>query len=156
MENEKKKVPFLSTAFLSCLGGTAIMWLIYALTSLTSIIGDAATGFALSVFVPALLPAIVYAKFSSRFETGEFKSAGALVHIIVWALMNALLIIPTVAIYGLLVKNDDSFIPDITPIVLPALFCVVSVVLAAVFTAVAKNVNNGIKLQGKESEINEQ
>ena len=156
MEKQKKSVPFLSTAFLSCLGGMAIMWLIYALTSLTSIIGDAATGFAPSVFVPSLLPAIVYAKFSGRFETGEFKSAGALVHIIVWALLNALLIIPTVAIYGLLVKNDGSFIPDITPLVLPALFCIVSVVLAAVFTAVAKNVNNGIKLQGNESEINEQ
>ena len=156
MENEKKTVPFLSTAFLSCLGGTAIMWLIFVLASLADIVGDGATGFILFAFVPSLLPAIVYAKFSGRFETGEFKSAGALVHIIVWALMNALLIIPTVAIYGLLVKNDGSFIPDITPLVLPALFCIVSVVLAAVFTAVAKNVNNGIKLQGKESEINEQ
>ena len=156
MEKQKKSVPFLSTAFLSCLGGMAFMWLIFALVSLAGIVGDAATGFILFAFVPSLLPAIVYAKFSGRFETGEFKSAGALVHIIVWALMNALLIIPTVAIYGLLVKNDGSFIPDITPLVLPVLFCITSVILAAVFTAVAKNANNGIKLQGKESEINEQ
>ena len=138
MENEKKKVPFLSTALFSCLGGTAIMWLIYALTSLTSVIGDAATGFALSVFVPALLPAIVYAKFSSRFKAAENKAVGALLHIGVWALINVVLIIPTVAIYGLLVKNDGSFIPDITPLVLPVLFCVVSVVLAAVFTAIVR------------------
>ncbi|MBQ3936826.1 MAG: hypothetical protein II722_07200 [Ruminococcus sp.] len=138
MEKQKKSVPFLSTAFFSCLGGTAIMWLIFVLASLAGIVGDGATFFILFAFVPSLLPAIVYAKFSGRFETGEFKSAGALVHIIVWALMNALLIIPTVAIYGLLVKNDGSFIPDITPLVLPVLFCITSVILAAVFTAIAK------------------
>lgn len=132
------------------------MWLIFVLASLAGIVGDGATFFILFAFVPAILPAAVYAKFNDRFETGEFKSAGALVHIIVWALMNVVLAIPTVLIYGLLVKNDDSFIPDITPIVLPVLFCITSVILAAVFTAVVKNVNNGIKLQGNESEINEQ
>ena len=138
MENEKKKVPFLSTAIFSCLGGTAIMWLIFVLASLTSIIGDAATGFALSVFVPSLLPAIVYAKFRGRFKAAENKAAGALLHIGVWALMNALLLIPTVAIYGSLVKNDGSFIPDITPLVLPVLFCITSVILAAIFTPIVK------------------
>ena len=155
MEQQKKPVPFLSTALFSCLGGTAIMWLIFVLASLADIVGDGATFFILFAFVPSLLPAAVYAKFNDRFETGKSGSAGALVHIIVWALMNALLIIPTVAIYSLLVKNDGSFIPDITPIVLPVLFCITSVILAAVFTAVVKNANNGIELQGKESEINE-
>lgn len=116
------------------------MWLIFALVSLAGIVGDGATFFILFAFVPAILPAAVYAKFNDRFETGEFKSAGALVHIIVWALINAVLAIPTVLIYGLLVKNDGSFIPDVTPIVLPVLFCVVSVVLASVFTPVAKKV----------------
>ena len=141
MENEKKTVPFLSTAFFSCLGGMALMWLIFALVSLTGVVGDGATFFILFAFVPGILPAVVYAKFNDRFETGKFKSAGALIHIIVWALINAVLAIPTVVIYGLLLeKNDDSFIPDITPIVLPVLFCVVSVVLATVFTPVAKKV----------------
>ena len=156
MENEKKTVPFLSTAFFSCLGGMALMWLIFALVSLTGVVGDGATFFILFAFVPGILPAVVYAKFNDRFETGEFESAGAFVHIIVWALINAVLTIPTVVIYGLLVSDGGSFIPDVTPIVLPALFCVVSVVLAAVFTAVVKNVNNGIELQGKESDKNEQ
>ena len=151
MENEKKTVPFLSTAFFSCLGGMAFMWLIFALASLAGIVGDGATFFILFAFVPAILPAAVYAKFNDRFETGEFKSAGALVHIIVWALMNAVLIIPTVAIYGSLVKNDDSFIPDITPIVLPVLFCVVSVVLATVFTPIAKK----IKMESNFKEKND-
>ena len=91
MEKQKKTVSFLSTAFLSCLVGMAFMWLIFVLASLAGIVGDGATFFILFAFVPSLLPAIVYAKFSGRFETGEFKSAGALVHIIVWALMNALL-----------------------------------------------------------------
>ena len=138
MENEKKTVPFLGAAFLSCLGGMAIMWLIFALTSLTGIVGDAATGFFLFVFIPALLPAIVYAKFNDRFETGEFKSAGAFVHIIIWALMNVVLAIPTVAVYGRLVPSDGSFIPDVTPIFLPVFFCGASVILAAIFTPIAK------------------
>ena len=114
------------------------MWLIFVLASLAGIVGDGATFFILFAFVPSLLPAIVYAKFSGRFKAAENKSAGALLHIGVWALMNALLIIPTVAIYGLLVKNDGSFIPDITPLVLPALFCITSVILAAVFTAIVR------------------
>lgn len=138
MENEKRTVPFLGAAFLSCLGGMAIMWLIFALTSLARIVGDAATGFFLLAFIPSLLPAIVYAKFNDRFETGEFKSAGAFVHIIVWALINAVLTIPTVVIYGLLAKDDGSFIPDVTPIFLPVLFCGASVILAAIFTPIAK------------------
>lgn len=140
MEKQKNPVPFLSTAFFSCLGGMALMWLIFALVSLTGVVGDGATFFILFAFVPGILPAVVYAKFNDRFETGEFESAGAFVHIIVWALINALLTIPTAVIYGLLVSDDGSFIPDITPVVLPVLFCGVSVVLAAVFTPVAKKV----------------